>query len=140
MQKVPTPGKARCEDVAEFLGLPLERTLKSIVLAVDAPADEDRPGASAAPAAPATIVMLMLRGDHELNEVKAGKVPGLSGFRFASAEEIVATFGSLPLPLAGYGHRSMATRNARALAPFTRPGCRRPLRSRPGHPWSRPGP
>ena len=37
-----------------------------------------------------------MRGDHDLNEVKAGKVPGLSGFRFANEAEILATFGCEP--------------------------------------------
>ena len=58
MQKVPTPGQETCEEVAELLGLPLSRTVKCILLAVDA---EDRP---------ARIYMLLIRGDHALNEVK----------------------------------------------------------------------
>src|SRR5690606_4630828 len=42
-------------------------------------------------------VMLLLRGDHELNEIKAAKVPELSqGFRLASAAEIEAHFGTEP--------------------------------------------
>jgi prolyl-tRNA synthetase len=41
--------------------------------------------------------LLMLRGDHELNEVKASKLPGLSeGFRFATEAEIVEHFGCVP--------------------------------------------
>jgi len=83
--KTPTPGKAKCEDVAQLLDLPLQRTVKSIVLAVDgdAPADKE-------------IWLLLLRGDHELNEVKAGKVPGLGRYRFASEAEIVEWFGTKP--------------------------------------------
>jgi prolyl-tRNA synthetase len=57
--------------VAEFLGIPLERTVKSIVLATDSDAG-------------AQIWLLLIRGDHELNEVKASKVPGLADFRFAT--------------------------------------------------------
>ncbi|HVL58003.1 MAG TPA: proline--tRNA ligase, partial [Burkholderiaceae bacterium] len=87
MVKTPTPGRAKCEDVAELLGLPLARTVKSLVLAVDPPADA--PG-------PAEVWLLLLRGDHELNEIKAGKVPGLKGFRFATESEIVERFGSPP--------------------------------------------
>jgi len=83
--ETPTPGAAKCEAVAELLQLPLERTLKSIVLATEH-ADE-----------PAQIWLLMLRGDHTLNEIKAAKVPGLeNGFRFASDEEIVRHFGCKP--------------------------------------------
>jgi prolyl-tRNA synthetase len=88
MQKTPTPGKETCEDVAALLGLPLQQTVKSLVLAVDPADGED---------ATAAIWLLLIRGDHELNEVKAGKVAGLQrGFRFATAAEIVATFGSRP--------------------------------------------
>ncbi|MFK7965363.1 MAG: proline--tRNA ligase [Burkholderiaceae bacterium] len=87
LERTPTPGKARCEDVAEFLNLPLANTVKSLVLAVDPPEGES--GA-------ATIWLLIVRGDHSLNEVKAGKVPGLAGFRFATEAEILSTFGTPP--------------------------------------------
>jgi prolyl-tRNA synthetase len=91
MARVATPGKARCEDVAALLGVPLQSTVKSLVLAVDR-AD---PAAMVAP--PAEIWLLLVRGDHELNEVKAGKLPGLKdGWRFASEEEILAHFGCRP--------------------------------------------
>jgi prolyl-tRNA synthetase len=76
MQKVSTPEQKRCEDVAQFLKIPLTQTVKSLVLAVD----QD--------SGPANLFMLLLRGDHELNEIKVNKVPGLAAFRFASDEEI----------------------------------------------------
>ena len=86
LTKTATPGKARCEDVAEFLGLPLAQTVKSIVLTTDATeAGGDK-----------QLWLLLLRGDHELNEVKASKVPGLGQFRFASEAEIVEWFGTAP--------------------------------------------
>jgi prolyl-tRNA synthetase len=47
----PTPGKARCPDVAELLGVPLARTVKSLVLATD-PAPGEAPGGRAARARP----------------------------------------------------------------------------------------
>ncbi|MGN6317883.1 proline--tRNA ligase [Trinickia sp.] len=84
MQKTATPGKAKCESVAEFLGIALERTIKSIILATDNEGAEP------------TIWLLMLRGDHDLNEVKVGKLPGLAGFRFATEAEIVEWFGTPP--------------------------------------------
>lgn len=85
MTRTATPGKEKCEDVAQFLGLPLTRTVKSIVLAVD---PEDRP---------AEVWLLLIRGDHELNEVKVGKIEGLkAGFRFATEAEIVEHFGCKP--------------------------------------------
>jgi len=84
LQKVATPNASRCEDVAKLLGIPLERTVKSIVLAADTPLG-------------AEVWLLLVRGDHELNEVKAGKLPGLdSGFRFASEQEIIEHFGCPP--------------------------------------------
>ena len=86
LQKTPTPGKEKCEDVAELLGLPLERTVKSIVLAVDD-----------AGSVTARIWLVLIRGDHELNEVKVSKVPGLNGgFRFATEAEILQHFGCKP--------------------------------------------
>ncbi len=87
--KVPTPGREKCEDVAALLQLPLARTVKSIVLAVDRPdaGDSTRP----------EIWLVLVRGDHELNEVKASKIPGLDGgFRFATPAEIVDQFGCNP--------------------------------------------
>jgi prolyl-tRNA synthetase len=95
MQRTPTPGKSTCEDVAEMLGLPLASTVKSIVLATD-DTSEEAPGGSSAARQP-TVWLLLIRGDHSLNEVKVGKLPGLDrGFRFASAAEIESTFGCVP--------------------------------------------
>ena len=91
MRKVATPGKAKCEHVAEFLGIPLERTVKSIVLAVD------RKDEAGTPVPGNTEVFLfLLRGDHDLNEIKTRKLAGLAEFRFATEAEIVATFGTPP--------------------------------------------
>ena len=83
MVSVATPGQSKCEDVAKFLKLPLEKTVKSIVLAVDS--EEG-----------AKLFVLLVRGDHELNEVKASKVAGLTDFRFASEAEIIEYFGTPP--------------------------------------------
>lgn len=97
MKKTPTPGRETCAQVAELLGLPLVRTVKSIVLAVDRESGAD-------------IWLLLLRGDHELNEVKAGKVPGLgNGFRFATEAEIRAAFGCRPGYLGPIGARRPLT-------------------------------
>ncbi len=84
LTKAPTPGKQRCEDVAALLGLPLTQTVKSIVLSVEKEEGKRE------------IWLLLLRGDHELNEVKAGKLPGMGPYRFASDSEIVDTFGCKP--------------------------------------------
>ena len=87
LTKTATPGKAKCEDVAALLGLPLTQTVKSIVLAVDTQADGKTES---------QVWLLLLRGDHELNEVKAAKVSGLANFRFATEAEIVDCFGTKP--------------------------------------------
>ena len=95
MEKVATPGKSTCGDVAELLGLPLSQTVKSLVLATDETND-------AGEIVKSTVWLLLVRGDHDLNEVKAGKVQledgaGLkAGFRFATESEIVAHFGTKP--------------------------------------------
>lgn len=85
LQKVATPGKAKCEDVAELLSIPLSTTVKSIVLAVDGEKEADK-----------QIWLLLLRGDHELNEVKVAKIAGLANFRFATEAEILEYFGCKP--------------------------------------------
>ncbi|MDQ3185168.1 MAG: proline--tRNA ligase [Pseudomonadota bacterium] len=87
LARTPTPGKSKCEDVAALLGVPLTRTVKSIVLTVE---NNDAEGKGK------EIWLLLLRGDHDLNEVKAGKVAGLSGYRFATEDEIVEWFGVKP--------------------------------------------
>ena len=90
MQKVPTPGKEKCEDVVALLGRDLTQSMKSVVLAADRVDEKGN-------ALPAQIVMILLRADHELNEVKAGKLPELKeGFRFATDKEIVEAFGCKP--------------------------------------------
>jgi prolyl-tRNA synthetase len=90
MKKVPTPGKATCEDVAQLLGVPLATTVKSLVLATD---QLDAAGQ----VKKTTVWLLLLRGDHAMNEIKVGKVPGLdAGFRFATVAEIESHFGCRP--------------------------------------------
>ena len=103
MQQVATPGLARCEQVADLLGLGLDQTVKSIVLAVE-PEDPKEP------AAKAKLFLLLIRGDHELNEVKVGKLAGLNkGFRFASTNEILQGFGCEPGYLGPVGIASEIT-------------------------------
>jgi prolyl-tRNA synthetase len=79
MQRVPTPGKSTCEEVAALLGLPLARTVKCIMLWVEG-----------------KVHMLLIRGDHSLNEIKTSKVRGLAGFRWARDDEIAAALGCTP--------------------------------------------
>jgi prolyl-tRNA synthetase len=79
MKKVATPGKIRCEDVAELLRLPLAKTVKAIAVM-----HEEQ------------FFLLLLRGDHTLNEIKASKLPFLNPFRFAGDEEIERFLGCRP--------------------------------------------
>lgn len=87
LTKTSTPGKAKCEDVAALLNLSLAQTVKSIVLTVE---KEEKGVVNK------ELWLLLLRGDHELNEVKAGKIPGLTDYRFANEAEIVEWFGTPP--------------------------------------------
>ena len=90
LTKTPTPGKSTCEDVAELLGVPLATTVKSIVLATDKTSERGESIGT-------QVWLLLLRGDHDMNEVKVGKLPGLAaGFRFATIPEIEAHFGCKP--------------------------------------------
>ncbi len=116
LNKTPTPGKSTCEDVAALLGLPLQRTVKSLVLATD-----DRN--SAGDVLKTTVWLLLVRGDHQLNEVKAGKLPGLNqGFRFATVGEIEGHFGCKPGYLGPIGTvkpvKVIADRTVAAMSDF----------------------
>ncbi len=103
MRKVPTPGKATCEDVAALLKLPLARTVKSIAVMQDG-----------------ALVLLLVRGDHALNEVKTQKAIG--AFRFAQDAEIRAALGGPPGYLGPVGAprslRVVADRTVAAMADF----------------------
>ena len=89
MTKTVTPGKATCADVAELLGIPLASTVKSLVLATDSIDESGK-------VVKTQVWLLLLRGDHDMNEVKVGKIEGLSGFRFATLPEIEDHFGCKP--------------------------------------------
>ncbi|HUD34684.1 MAG TPA: proline--tRNA ligase [Variovorax sp.] len=90
LAKTPTPGASTCADVAALLGVPLATTVKSLVLATDALDAAGNPRA-------AQVWLLLLRGDHDMNEIKVGKLPGLDqGFRFATTAEIEEHFGCRP--------------------------------------------
>ncbi|MGH6631346.1 MAG: proline--tRNA ligase, partial [Burkholderiales bacterium] len=81
LKKAHTPGTITCADVAQFLKLPLERTVKSVAVEANG-----------------RHYLLLLRGDHEANLVKIGKLPGLAGYRLATEAELVSVFKSV----AGY--------------------------------------
>ena len=88
--RIPTPGKSTCAAVAELLDLPLSSTVKSLVLATDETSETGEIVQS-------QVWLLLLRGDHDMNEIKVAKVPGLDqGFRFATLDEINTHFGCEP--------------------------------------------
>lgn len=79
LEKRATPGKIRCEDVADYLGRAQTKTVKAIAVMHDE-----------------EFSLLLLRGDHNLNEIKASKLPGLDPFRFANDEEVERFLGCRP--------------------------------------------
>ncbi len=90
LTKTATPGKSTCEDVAALLNVPLNTTVKSLVLATDTLNDKGEVIKS-------QVWLLLLRGDHDMNEVKVGKLPGFEGgFRFATTGEIDDHFACKP--------------------------------------------
>ncbi|RIX48786.1 MAG: proline--tRNA ligase [Rhodocyclales bacterium GT-UBC] len=84
MEKTHTPGKMACVDVAKFLDISLEKIVKSIAVM-----SEKDDGSQ-------TFALLLIRGDHELNEIKASKIAAINPFRFATEEEVIAHLGCKP--------------------------------------------
>ncbi len=108
MEKVVTPGKTRCEDVADFLGQPLTQMVKAIAVMRQTQSDDSE------------FVLLLLRGDHDLNEIKAEKAIG--EFRFAHDEEIVAALGCKPGYIGPVGTNNIPVfcdRSVAAMSDFT---------------------
>ncbi|MDP1594081.1 MAG: proline--tRNA ligase [Gallionella sp.] len=93
IRNVETPKQTTCEQVAQLLDIPLQRTVKLLALMA-----EDK------------LHILLLRGDHSLNEIKAAKLPGLTDFRFAREDEIRSFFGCPPGFLGPVGLDRMAVR------------------------------
>jgi prolyl-tRNA synthetase len=113
LSKVATPNKSTCEDVAALLSVPLNTTVKSIVLATDTLNDKNE-------VVKTKVWLLLLRGDHMLNETKVRKLKGLADYRFATEDEIVTYFSCKPgylgpvntaLPLAIIADREVAAMN-----------------------------
>ena len=79
MQLVETPKQTTCDAVADLLGVSLQRTVKSIALMANN-----------------KFYLLLLRGDHSLNEIKVNKLDGFVDFRFATTEEVRANLNDCP--------------------------------------------
>ena len=83
LARVATPGRTRCEEVAALLALPLTRTVKAIAIVL-----------TSATGGSGQFALILLRGDHNLNEIKAQKIVG--DFRFARDDEIQTALGCQP--------------------------------------------
>jgi prolyl-tRNA synthetase len=91
VEKFPTPGVRTIDDLARFAGgAPAERQIKTLVYVVD-----DEPA------------LFLLRGDHELNELKLGEATGGARSRPANAAECRAALGALPGSLGAVGVTSL---------------------------------
>ncbi len=105
MTEVATPTQKTCEDVAALLGIPLQRTVKSVAVMTDG-----------------GFVLALVRGDHAVNEIKLGKVAGMADYRLATEAEILAHLGSEPGFLGPIGAkqaiRVVADRDVAAMADF----------------------
>jgi prolyl-tRNA synthetase, family II len=106
MHKVATPTQKTCDAVAELLGITLQQTVKSV----------------AAVTAAGQFVLALVRGDHEVNDIKLGKLEGMADYRLANEAEIVAHLGAQPGFLGPVAPqqaiRVIADRDAAALADF----------------------
>lgn len=103
MAKAHTPKVKTIADLVGFLNVDVKQTVKAVV--VDG--DEDQP------------VLLLVRGDHELNEVKAEKIAGIKKpLTFASPAAIKAAFGANPGSLGpvGFKGRVIADRTVAKMA------------------------
>ena len=84
MQEVDTPKQTACADVAALLNISVTQTVKAIALMVKQADGTSR------------FYLALLRGDHNLNEVKLGKLDGMADFRLATEEEIRAHLNCPP--------------------------------------------
>ena len=90
IEEVPTPDQKTIEDVAAFLNLEPQSMVKTLVVEGTLPEDAEE-------GTPRPLVALVLRGDHELNEVKAEKLPQVAApLSFASEQRIKEIIGCLP--------------------------------------------
>lgn len=79
LTEVATPTQKTCEAVAALLGVPLQRMVKSVAVIGER-----------------GFVLVLVRGDHAVNEIKLAKLPGLADYRLANESEIVAHLGCEP--------------------------------------------
>lgn len=96
LETVATPTQTLCEEVAELLGVALTQIVKSVAVVAPVPVDADTLKANPTAQPGQRFFLLLLRADHELNEIKAAKLDGLKDMRLATGEEIQAALGCVP--------------------------------------------
>ena len=110
LRRIETPTQKTCEDVAALMGIALDRTVKSVAVMGDS--ESENPG----------FVLVLVRGDHVVNEIKLAKLPGLADYRLATEAEILEHLGSEPGFLGPIGPRKpirvVADRSVAAMADF----------------------
>ncbi len=105
MEKIATPDQHSIEEVSQFLGIPASQCVKTLLVQGE---END-------------VVALILRGDHELNEIKLEKIPGiLKPLIFATEEQVAAVAGCKPGSIGpvGLSIRTLVDRSAAMLADF----------------------
>ena len=110
MASVDTPDQQTIEAVSEFLGVAADQTVKSLI--VLGAAEEDKPQ---------PLVALVLRGDHELNEIKAENHPAIHApLTFASEAQIQQALNCKPGSIGPVGMeiKIIADHSAAHLADF----------------------
>lgn len=108
--KVPTPGCHTVDEAAKALKIESNQVMKSLLVRGEPDADGKY-----------ELIMLCLRGNEELNEIKAGKLPGVSNpLEFATDEEIFEFTGAHPGSLGpvGFKGRIIIDRNANIMSNF----------------------
>ncbi len=75
IREVHTPGAGRVEDVCKVLGTTPAQMIKTLIYSTVAATPDTARGGK--PAAPPARVVALVRGDHEINDIKLGKVSGL---------------------------------------------------------------
>lgn len=96
MQSVATPTQTLCAEVAELLNVALTQVIKSVAIVAPVPVDAETLKANPKALPGQRFFLLLLRADHELNEIKASKLDGLKDMRLATSEEIQAALGCVP--------------------------------------------
>ncbi|WP_071461176.1 proline--tRNA ligase [Bacillus massilinigeriensis] len=91
LEKVSTPGQKTIEEVSAFLGIKADNTIKSMLFKVD---DQ--------------FVLVLVRGDHEVNDIKLKNLFSASVVELAEVEDAVKILGCAPGSLGPIGTKDIA--------------------------------